>query len=1551
MNFIKSILVLILLSPLFLFAQGEGQNWYFGYNAGLDFTGGSPVAMTNGSVNQWEGVASISDAAGNLLFYTNGQNIWDATHGVMQNGSGLMGHNSASQSAVIVPKPYAPGIYYVFTVDKTADGNGVRYSIVDMNLNGSLGAVTGVKNILLMSNTTEKITAVRHANNSDIWVICHKWGSNQFQSFLINGCSGLQTTPVISNVGSSHTHVAYSANTGAIGYMKASPQGNKLGLAFFTQPSSSSPHFELFDFNNNTGGVSNSITLPSPSSTPKPPGITYYAAYGVEFSPDGTFFYGGLNATGEIYQYDLSAGGATAIRNSATLVGTGTGLASNSNKIGALQLATDGKIYVARDGMSSLGAITNPNSYGAFYTDNAVGLGGSTSGLGLPTFIQSFFISALDLSVNYSGNKCVGNSIAFNLQGVDVSNVDHVDWDFGDGTTLTNQNSSGTVNHTYSSSGTYYVEIKYYFVTAGCIYYGTIGRNINIAASPTATAVTSGSYCTSGSAVSLNGTTSGGTWSGTGVSGSSFYPSLAGVGTHTLTYSLVNGAGCTDSDNTTVTVNQTLDATITTSTTSMCLAEPAITLTAASNGGTWTGAGVVNGQFDPSIAGIGSHTITYSTSNNGCTDSDTHTINVTNTADATITAVGTVCSNDSPISLSAVTSGGTWSGTGVSSNQFDPSSAGVGTHTLTYTITGVCGDVDTETITVTQAPDASFTGGGPYCSEDNAVTLTSTTAGGTFSGTGISTNSFDPSAAGVGSFPIQYSVTANGCTASTTETLVVNQTPDATITSITSLCTSDASITLTSNTPGGTWTGTAVNVNTFDPSVSGGGSFAITYNVTTGSCSNSESVTINVIDNPDPTINLSGPFCPTDGAVTLTAASPGGTWTGTGITDANLGTFDPSLITGNSVITYTIGGSCGGVDTETFISDLGYCDHDNDGVNDNEDPDDDNDGVLDVDEDINGDGDFMNDDTDGDGIPNVFDLDSDNDGIVDVIEGGGQDPDGDGIIGTGPITDADNDGLDDSVDNYNSGAPVGEVTNGTPLPLPNTDNDGNGLYNVIDIDSDNDGIVDNIEGQASNGFTPPTGNDQDQDGIDDAYDLDNQGTPIVPENTDGDSEDDYMDLDSDNDSDNDILEGWDMNNDGVADITPSGNDSDNDGLDDAFDLDGTSSINNGEANNGVTVLSSVIIPNMDDPNTPEYDWREALDHDHDGVTDSEDPDDDNDGILDVDEDTNGDGDFSNDDADGDGIPNNFDLDSDNDGIVDVIEAGGEDPDGDGIIGTGPITDADHDGLADSVDDYNGGAPVGEITNGTPLSNPDTDNDGMVDVIDLDADNDGIVDNIEAQTSDDYIPPVGNDTDQDGIDDAYDLDNGGTPLVPVNTDEAEDNPDYTDLNSDNDNDDDILEGWDEDNDGYADTTPSGNDSDADGIDDAFDVDGTSTVNNGGPTNGGSLATDFPNNDDVDSDELDWREVETYVIIPNIFTPNGDGINDEFVLNTSNMESLSTTIFNRWGQTIYEWKGVNGSWDGYTKASQEATEGTYFYLIIGVDNLGEKFEYKGSVVLDR
>ncbi len=150
----KLFFLLFFLCAISSYAQKQANIWYFGDNAGVNFNSGSPVALLNGQMSILEGCASIADYNGNLLFYTDGNKIWNRNHAVMQNGTGLMGDNSSTQSAVIVPHPSDQNIYYVFTVDACQNGlaNGIRYSKVDMTLASGMGAVvTTEKNILLVT--------------------------------------------------------------------------------------------------------------------------------------------------------------------------------------------------------------------------------------------------------------------------------------------------------------------------------------------------------------------------------------------------------------------------------------------------------------------------------------------------------------------------------------------------------------------------------------------------------------------------------------------------------------------------------------------------------------------------------------------------------------------------------------------------------------------------------------------------------------------------------------------------------------------------------------------------------------------------------------------------------------------------------------------------------------------------------------------------------------------------------------------------------------------------------------------------------------------------------------------------------------------------------------------------------------------------------------------------------------------------------------------------------------------------------------------------------
>ncbi|MCL7753115.1 hypothetical protein [Polaribacter sp. Z022] len=252
---------------------------------------------------------------------------------------------------------------------------------------------------------------------------------------------------------------------------------------------------------------------------------------------------------------------------------------------------------------------------------------------------------------------------------------------------------------------------------------------------------------------------------------------------------------------------------------------------------------------------------------------------------------------------------------------------------------------------------------------------------------------------------------------------------------------------------------------------------------------------------------------------------------------------------------------------------------------------------------------------------------------------------------------------------------------------------------------------------------------------------------------------------------------------------------------------------------------------------------EELDSDGDGVADSDDVDDDNDGILDDDElldlvdgvtiyDPLG-------DEDGDKLPNYLDV-RDDDGTGDFSETDYNDINGDGIP---------------DVFDF--------------------DNDGIPNHLDLDSDNDGIPDNIEAQATDSYIAPSGavgagfTDVDGDGLDDNYDgTVSGGTPgtdITAVNSDSAtvSDNPDYLDLDSDED--------------GKTDTEEANinltYNFGTNGLDNAFDNGDGYTDVNGNYDN--TPFGEFPNTSAVDSpDDVNWRDIATALDKDT----DGDGIPD-------------------------------------------------------------------------
>gem|GEM_PF-849094 len=470
--------------------------------------------------------------------------------------------------------------------------------------------------------------------------------------------------------------------------------------------------------------------------------------------------------------------------------------------------------------------------------------------------------------------------------------------------------SGGNFDPVIAGTGTHMITYIY-ADTNGCIYADSTGITVNPL--PLVSITPPGDVCIDLAAFPLtNGSPSGGTYTGTGITGGSFDPAVAGAGNFNITYVYTDALGCTDSALTNITVNP-LPVVSFAAVNPVCISAAPFPLAGGNPaGGVYSGPGISAAVFDPANAGVGTHTVFYSyTDANSCAASDSVTITVYDLPAVTIAPVNPLCAGMPAFALTGATpAGGIYSGTGVSGSTFDPAVAGVGSHAITYSYTDTngCSNAASENIIINPLPVVTLASFTPVCIDEPVFNLAGgAPAGGTYSGNGIVSGQFDALSAGPGNTVVTYIFTdLNGCTDSATKSITVNALPVVTLPAINPVCIASAPFVLTGGLPaGGTYSGNGITGSTFDPAAAGLGTHSVYYSYTdVNGCASSDTTTITVYDLPVVTISTVNPVCEGTPAFALSGATPaGGVYSGTGITGS---TFDPAVAgTGTHTVTYS----------------------------------------------------------------------------------------------------------------------------------------------------------------------------------------------------------------------------------------------------------------------------------------------------------------------------------------------------------------------------------------------------------------------------------------------------------------------------------------------------------------------------------------------------------------------------------------------------------------------------------------------------------------------
>ncbi|GEM_PF-1020512 len=416
--------------------------WYFGFGAGLDFNeveGLDPPPRSiidPHAMDAPEGTSTISDANGDVLFYSNGSTVWNRENTVMPNGTDIGGDSTSTQSVIILPFIEDETLYYIFTTEEVYGTNTyeLKYTLVDMKEDNGRGDVL-LKDVVLFSKSTEKIAAYEGGNG--YWLLTHEYGNNTFRAYPITE-EGIGS-PVLSSAGGIHSfNDPLSGQAG----MKFSQAGDRLAVAIIED---TEDYVEVFDFDPEIGEIiefNYRIDLNEGG-----PGND--EVYDVHFSTGGRKLYATLNnrntgsAGGRILEYRVDTFSTETTRlNSRADITAGAGLSVN---YGQIQTGPNGALYVAVETPGNQAGSTfvsqiNPNedtlSFSGF-TPQAVQLTTGNSRLGLPNFVQNNSNPQDEPTISADSIVCVETRVG--LSGSGTSDIDEYQW------TITNQADNSTV--------------------------------------------------------------------------------------------------------------------------------------------------------------------------------------------------------------------------------------------------------------------------------------------------------------------------------------------------------------------------------------------------------------------------------------------------------------------------------------------------------------------------------------------------------------------------------------------------------------------------------------------------------------------------------------------------------------------------------------------------------------------------------------------------------------------------------------------------------------------------------------------------------------------------------------------------------------------------------------------------------------------------------------------------------------------------------------------------------------------------------------------------